>query len=98
MYTKELLVDATCSKLIEPTMEELRKPNFEATIGESRAATEFNRRLEGWMADGATPRSTVGVVSNGLKTVKATVLLDGSVKVTLAMPLTDEETKGFYKA
>lgn len=98
MYKKEIVVNSDCSKLIEPTMEELRKPNFEATIGESRAATEFNRRLEGWMADGATPRSTVGVVSNGLTTVKATVLLDGCVKVTLTMPLTDEETNGFYKA
>lgn len=92
MYTKELLVDATCSNLIEPTMETLRKPKHEATVGESRAATEFNSRLEKWLQDHLNPTSSVGCVSNGLKTLKSVVELNGNYRITLGL-VPEEENK-----
>ena len=93
MYTKELLVDATCSKLIEPTMETLRKPKYEASIGESRAATEFNSKLEKWLQDHLNPTSTVGCDSNGLKTLKSVVESAGNYRITLGL-VSEEQNKG----
>jgi hypothetical protein len=92
MYTKELLVDATASTLIEPTMETLRKPNHEASVGESRAATEFNSKLENWLLDRFKPMR-VGCVSNGLKTLKSVVELTGNYRITLGL-VPEEENKG----
>ncbi len=93
MYTKELLVDATCSNLIESTMETLRKPKHEATVGESRAATEFNSKLENWLLDRFKPTATVGCVSNGLKTLKSVVESNGNYRITLGL-VPEEENKG----
>lgn len=93
MYTKELLVDATCSTLIEPTMETLRKPKHEATVGESRAATEFNSKLVKWLQDRLNPTSSVGCVSNGLKTLKSFIELSGNYRITLGL-VPEEENKG----
>ena len=93
MYTKELLVDATCSKLIEPTMETLRKPKHEATVGESRAATEFNSKLEKWLLDRFSPSLCVGCVTNGLKTLKSVRELTGNYRITLGL-VHEEENKG----
>lgn len=93
MYMKEILVDSTCSKLIEPTMETLRKPKHEATVGESRAATEFNSKLEKWLQDHLNPTSSVGWVSNGLKTLKCVVELSGDYRITLGL-VPEEENKG----
>ena len=94
MYTKELLVDATCSNLIEPTMETLRKPKHEATVGESRAATEFNSKLEMWLRDRFCPTSLcVGCVCNGLKTLKIVRKLTGNYRITLGL-VSEEENKG----
>lgn len=92
MYTKEILVDATASTLIEPTMETLRKPNHEATVGESRAATEFNSKLENWLLDRFKPLR-VGCVSNGFKTLKSVVELNGNYRITLGL-VPEEENKG----
>jgi hypothetical protein len=93
MYTKEILVDATASTLIEPTMETLRKPNHEASVGESRAATEFNSKLEKWLQDRLNLTSSVGCVSNGLKTLKSVVESTGNYRITLGL-VPEEENKG----
>ena len=93
MYTKELLVDATCSKLIEPTMETLRKPKHEATVGESRVATEFNSNLEKWLLDHFSPTLCVGCVCYGLKTLKSVRELSGNYRITLGL-VPEEENKG----
>lgn len=93
MYTKEILVDATASTLIEPKMETLRKPKHEATVGESRAATEFNSKLEKWIQDRFNPTLCVGCVCNGLKTLKIVRTLTGNYRITLGL-VSKEENKG----